>query len=91
MQVWANIGIVSATILTVATLCALFYRRVLRPLAMRARRVARRVDMIYDELIGDPAKGLPSIGNRVTRLEKAMDRLAPQWNVEPNRSTRRPR
>jgi hypothetical protein len=58
------------------------YRRVVLPLWRYARRTARRLNILADELLGDEAKGIPSATQRLTRVERALDRHE-RWHADP--------
>lgn len=58
---WQAVGIVSGALLAVLTLAGLIYRKLVRPMWRAARKAFRRVDEVADEILGDKAKGIPSL------------------------------
>jgi hypothetical protein len=72
---WASVGIVCGAVLTAATLVTQAYRKVVRPLWRYLAGTFRRTNAAADSLLGDKAKGIPSITERMTRVEAGQSRL----------------
>lgn len=79
---WAALGIVCGAILALSTLTGLAYTRLVRPMWRYALRSIRRLNALADDLLGDEAKGIPSATQRITRVERALDRHV-RWHAEP--------
>lgn len=75
---WQQVGVVSGALLAVLTLVTMIWRRVVRPVWTATWRTIRRLDQVADDLLGDAAKGVPSMVDRMGRLEGAQADLARQ-------------
>lgn len=69
---WQNVGIICGALLALFTLLGLVWRRGLHPMLKAVRRAVATVDKIGDEILGDRAKGIPSMADRVTAVEKRL-------------------
>jgi len=70
---WQALGIVCGALLALTTLVGLVYRKVIRPVWRAAWRTIRRLNEVADQLLGDKAKGIPSMTDRMSALEKKLD------------------
>ncbi|HEU4541373.1 MAG TPA: hypothetical protein VFR23_09630 [Jiangellaceae bacterium] len=87
---WQALGIVCGAIVAVLTLIGLVYRRVVRPVWRAAWRTIRRLNLVADDLLGDKARKIPSMTERMAALEgKLDDHLS--WHNDPRgRPARKP-
>ena len=82
---WQALGIICGALLALLTLLNLAWRKVLRPMFRSMRMAARLVE----QLIGDPADGIPSLMDRLADFNarqldiqaKLDDHLA--WHASP--------
>jgi hypothetical protein len=65
---WQALGIVCGSLLTLLTLVGLLYRWVVRPVW----RTLRRLNEVADQLLGDKAKRIPSMTDRMAALEREL-------------------
>ena len=68
---WQALGVVCGALIAALTLTGLVYRWVMRPVY----RTFRRLGLMSDDFLGDKARGLPSLPERIARLA---DQLAQQ-------------
>ncbi|HEU4541761.1 MAG TPA: hypothetical protein VFR23_11605 [Jiangellaceae bacterium] len=87
---WQQVGTVCVAILAVLTLVGLVYRKVIRPVLRAAWRTIRRLNLVADDLLGDKARKIPSMTERMAALEgKLDDHLS--WHNDPRgRPARKP-
>jgi len=78
---WQALGVVCGSLIALLTLIGLLYRWVVRPVW----RTLRRLNEVADQLLGDKAKRIPSMTERMTTLETKLDEhLA--WHQPRDRS-----
>jgi hypothetical protein len=65
---WAALGIVCGALLSLLTLIGVLYRWVVRPVW----RTLRRLNEVADQLLGDKAKRIPSMTERMVAIERQL-------------------
>lgn len=78
---WQALGVVCGSLIALLTLIGLIYRWVVRPVW----RTIRRLNEVADQLLGDPRKQIPSMTQRMTALEKALEEHI-QWHEVKGRA-----
>lgn len=90
LEHWQSLGVISGTLLALVSLVGLLWRRVVRPVWRAAWRTIRRLNQVADDLLGDPAKKIPSLRQRLEDLERTqVEHL--QWHASPPGPPARPR
>jgi hypothetical protein len=70
VEQWQEIGIVCGALIALLTLIGLLYTKVARPVWRAAWRTIRRLNEVADDLLGDKAKGVPSMTQRMAAVER---------------------
>lgn len=79
---WKAIGIVCGALLALLSLLGIVWRKAVGPLWRAAWKMIRRMDRVADDLLGDPAKGIPSMADRMAKLEREhADPARTQWHT----------
>jgi hypothetical protein len=86
---WQALGIVCGALLALTTLVGLVYRKVIRPVWRAAWRTIKRFNLVADQLLGDKEKGIPSMTERMSKLEKQLGEHL-EWH-DPKRRANGPR
>lgn len=86
---WQAIGIVAGSMLAVLTLAGLVYRKGLQPMWRAGRRAYRRANEAVDQILGDKAKGIPSLSDRIAKVEQAQAEHS-QWHANPGGQPAKP-
>ncbi len=79
---WQAVGIVAGAMLAVLTLAGLVYRKGLQPMWRAGRRAYKRANEAVDQILGDKAKGILSLSERIATLEQAQ-REHSEWHANP--------
>lgn len=74
-DVWSQVGVISGALLALFTLLGLVWTKVVRPMFRAGRRFIRRMNEVADDLLGDAARGIPSMVDRQVRTERAVAEL----------------
>lgn len=82
IEEWQAVGVVCGAILAVAALMGLIYRGVVRPVWRAAWRTIKRLNLVADDLLGDSAKKIPSMTQRMAALERKLDDHL-SWHADP--------
>lgn len=77
---WQQVGVVAGALIAVFTLVGLIWRKAVRPVWKAAWRTIRRLDQVADDLLGDEAKGVPSMVTRVRSLDAQVRELDQKLN-----------
>lgn len=86
---WQAVGIVCGAILAALTLIGVVYRKGIRPMWNAGRRAYRRANEAVDQILGDKAKGILSLSERIKQLEQAQ-REHSEWHAGPGGQPARP-
>jgi hypothetical protein len=74
---WQALGVVCGSLIALLTLVGLIYRWVVRPVW----RTLRRLNQVADQLLGDKARRIPSMTERMTSLEQTFGEHLQQHQV----------
>jgi len=77
---WQAIGVVSGALVALLTLIGIVWRKGIRPVWKAAWRTIRRLDQVADDLLGDEAKGVPSMVTRFRLLDSQVRELDRKLN-----------
>jgi hypothetical protein len=78
---WQTFGIICGAILAALTLIGFVWRKVVLPVF----RVIRRLNEVADQLLGDKAKRIPSMTERMSALEQGL-REHMEWHSQSGRT-----
>lgn len=73
IDTWEQLGKVAGAILAVLTLVTLVYTKGVRPMIRAGWKTIRRVNAMADDFLGDKPKGVPSMVERMVRVERALN------------------
>lgn len=79
-DVWSQVGIICGALIALFTLLGLVWTKAVRPMFRGTKRFVRRMNQVADDLLGDQARGIPSMIDRQVRTEKAVAELDRKLN-----------
>jgi hypothetical protein len=68
-----DVGIACGAILAALSLLSVIYRKGVRPMWRTSRRFLMRMSAVGDQILGDRAKGIPSLADRLAAQEAKLD------------------